>query len=97
MDGTPPCTNKEAIKFAALQCQVQFGNHDKTKHKPSFLQLAEFLPREYAKIKGIEKKIFVEHCRLHNLSEMDAMFQYIQCQSLKTDGVIHFLVKVRLS
>ena len=55
----------------------------------------EFLPREYTKIKGIEKNIFAEHRKLHNLSEINARFRYIQlCRSLRTYGVTFFLVKV---
>ena len=96
VDGTHPCTREEGVQFAALQCQVQYGNHNEAKHKSGFLQLTEFLPREYTKIKGIEKNIFTEHRKLHNLSEINARFRYIQlCRSLRTYGVTFFLVKVR--
>ncbi len=83
------------MQFAALQCQVQYGNHAEAKHKPGFLSLEEFLPREYVKLKGIEKNILAEHRKLHNLSEINARFRYIQlCRSLRTYGVTFFLVKV---
>ena len=96
VDGTHPCTREEAIQFAAPQCQIQYGNHNEAKHKPGFLNLIEFLPREYTKIKGIEKNIFADHRKLHNLSEINARFRYIQlCRSLRTYGVTFFLVKVR--
>jgi len=36
--GTHPCTLEEAAQFAALQCQVQYGNHEPDRHKPGFLQ-----------------------------------------------------------
>ena len=95
VDGAHPCTREEALQFAALQCQVSYGNHSEAKHKPGFLNLTEFLPREYTKIKGIEKVIFSEHRKLHNLSELNAKFRYIQlCRSLRTYGVTFFLVKV---
>ena len=82
--------------MAALQCQIQYGNHNEAKHKPGFLDLTEFLPREYVRIKGIEKNIFSDHRKLHNLSEINARFRYIQlCRSLRTYGVTFFLVKVR--
>ena len=97
IDGTHPCTRDEGVQFAALQCQIQYGNHNEAKHKPGFLNLEEFLPREYVKIKGIEKSIFADHRKLHNLSEINAKFRYIQlCRSLRTYGVTFFLVKVTI-
>lgn len=95
VEGAHPCTREEALQFAALQCQVAYGNHSEAKHKPGFLNLTEFLPREYVKVKGIEKMIYGEHRKLHNLSELNAKFRYIQlCRSLRTYGVTFFLVKV---
>ena len=95
VDGAHPCTREEALQFAALQCQVAYGNYNEAKHKPGFLNLAEFLPREYVKVKGIERLIYAEHRKLHNLSELNAKFRYIQlCRSLRTYGVTFFLVKV---
>ena len=97
IDGTHPCTRDEAVQFAALQCQIQYGNHNEAKHKPGFLTLEEFLPREYVKLKGIEKAIYTDHRKLHNLSEINAKFRYIQlCRSLRTYGVTFFLVKVKI-
>ena len=76
--------------------------------------LQKFLPREYVKIKGIEKSIFAvsgrgyvklccygdifkEHRKLHNMSELNAKFRYIQlCRSLRTYGVTFFLVKEKM-
>ena len=94
-NGTHPCTRSESVQLAALQCQIQYGNHDGSKHKRGFLELREFLPCQYIKIKGIEKSIFTEHRKLHNLSEINAKFRYVQfCRSLRTYGVTFFLVKV---
>ena len=36
--GKIPCTLEEASQLAALQCQVQFGNHEPDKHKPGFIK-----------------------------------------------------------
>ena len=36
VDSTHPCTREEAIQFAALQCQIQYGNYDEAKHKPGY-------------------------------------------------------------
>ncbi|PVD36353.1 hypothetical protein C0Q70_03333 [Pomacea canaliculata] len=72
LNGTHPVSIEEAIQFAGLQCQVQFGDHVEAKHRPGFLDLKEFLPREYVKTKGIEKKIFVEHKKHAGLAEIEA-------------------------
>lgn len=57
--------------------------------------LKEFLPQSYTKIKGIEKKIFSEHKKHYNLSELDAKVLYTKtARSLPTYGVTFFLVKV---
>ena len=95
IDGTHPCTHEEAIQLAALQCQVQYGNHNEAKHKAGLLNLDELLPREYIKIKRIGKLILAEHQKLHNVSEQNAKYRYIQlCRSLLTYGGTFFLVKV---
>lgn len=38
VDGKHPCTFDEACQFAALQAQVQFGNHEPDKHKPGYMK-----------------------------------------------------------
>ncbi len=38
ISGKHPCTAEEASQFAAIQCQVQFGNHEPDKHKPGFIK-----------------------------------------------------------
>lgn len=46
-------------------------------------------------MKGIEKKIFAEHFKHKDLSELDAKVLYTKnARSLKTYGVTFFLVKV---
>ncbi|XP_066270433.1 talin-1-like isoform X15 [Branchiostoma lanceolatum] len=97
LNGTHPVTVDEAMMFAAYQTQIQFGDHIETKHKSGFLDLKEFLPKEYVKNKGIEKKIWLEHRKLAGLSELDAKVRYTQqCRSLKTYGVTFFLVKEKM-
>ncbi|KAL7754362.1 hypothetical protein RI367_000343 [Sorochytrium milnesiophthora] len=92
--GTHPCTQEEAVQFAALQCQIMHGSHDDNKHKPGFLNLKEFLPDEYRKSKELEKKIYAEHRKLQGMTEINAKYRYVQlCRSLKTYGVTFFLVK----
>ncbi|XP_064472172.1 talin-2-like isoform X2 [Ornithodoros turicata] len=97
LNTTHPVTVDEACKFAGLQCQIQFGDHNETKHKPGFLDLKEFLPKEFCKIKGIEKKVFAEHRKHIGTSELDAKVKYVaQARSLKTYGVTFFLVKEKM-
>uniref|UniRef100_A0A8C1VTX4 Talin 1 n=1 Tax=Cyprinus carpio TaxID=7962 RepID=A0A8C1VTX4_CYPCA len=57
LNGSHPVSFDKACEFAGFQCQIQFGDHNESKHKPGFLDLKEFLPKEYIKNKG-EKRIF---------------------------------------
>jgi len=38
VSGKYPCREDEAIQFAAIQCQIQFGNHEPDKHNSKFLK-----------------------------------------------------------
>ncbi|XP_022115337.2 talin-1 isoform X5 [Pieris rapae] len=97
LDGTHPVTQDKACEFAGLQCQIQFGDHKEDKHTPGFLDLKEFLPASYVKVKGIEKKIFKEHKKHINLSELDAKVLYTKsARDLPTYGVAFFLVKEKM-
>ncbi|RWS31093.1 talin-1-like protein [Leptotrombidium deliense] len=95
--GTHPVTVDEACQFGGLQCQIQFGDNVENKHKPGFLDLKEFLPKDYTKTKGIEKKIFSEHKMNAGFNELDAKVKYVRlARSLKTYGVTFFLVKEKV-
>jgi talin len=97
IDGTHPVSKDEAVHLSALQCQALYGNYNEAKHKPGFLTLAEFLPKEYVKVKGIEKIIFQEHRKHFSMSELSAKYRYItKCRSMSTYGVTFFLVKEKL-
>ncbi|CAH2056203.1 unnamed protein product, partial [Iphiclides podalirius] len=95
--GTHPITQDKACEFAGIQCQIQFGDHKEDKHTSGFLDLKEFLPASYVKVKGIEKKIFKEHRKHAGLSELDAKVLYTKsARDLKTYGVAFFLVKEKM-
>ncbi|CAH2222289.1 jg8326 [Pararge aegeria aegeria] len=95
--GTHPITQDKACEFAGIQCQIQFGDHKEDKHTMGFLDLKEFLPASYMKVKGIEKKVFKEHRRHAGLSELDAKVLYTKsARDLKTYGVAFFLVKEKM-
>lgn len=97
IDGTHPCTVDESVQFSALQCQVDFGNHNPALHKPGFLKVEDFLSPSARKVKGIEKKIVAEYRKLVGMSEINAKYRYVQlCRSLKTYGITFFEVKQRL-
>ncbi|CAH1732138.1 talin-1-like isoform X1 [Aphis gossypii] len=97
LDGTHPVTEELALQLAGIQTHIQFGNYCETKHRPPFLDLKEFLPQSYTKIKGIEKKIFSEHKNHIGLSELDAKVLYTKtARSLPTYGVTFFLVKEKM-
>ncbi|XP_050426886.1 talin-1-like isoform X2 [Adelges cooleyi] len=97
LDGTHPVTEDLALQLAGIQTHIQFGNYCETKHRPPFLDLKEFLPQSYIKVKGIEKKIFVEHKKHVGLSELDAKVFYTKtARSLPTYGVTFFLVKEKM-
>ncbi|XP_064164643.1 talin-1 isoform X1 [Anguilla rostrata] len=96
LNGSHPVSFDKACEFAGYQCQIQFGDHQESKHKPGFLDLKEFLPKEYIKNKG-EKKIFQAHKNCQNMTEIEAKVSYVKlARSLKTYGVSFFLVKEKM-
>ncbi|KAK0132068.1 Talin-1 [Merluccius polli] len=96
LNGSHPVSFEKACDFAGYQCQIQFGDHNETKHKPGFLDLKEFLPKEYIKHKG-EKRIFQAHKNSQNMTEIEAKVSYVKlARSLKTYGVSFFLVKEKM-
>lgn len=97
IQGTHPVTIDQACQFAGIQCQIQFGNFDESKHKPGYLDLKDFLPRDYVRMKHIEKRIFAEHAKYTGNSDLDAKVLYVKlARSLKTYGVTFFLVKEKM-
>ncbi|XP_033160745.1 talin-2 isoform X2 [Drosophila mauritiana] len=98
LDGTHPVTQDKACEFAGIQVHIQFGPHNEAKHKTGFLDLKDFLPQSYVRTKGIEKKIFSEHRKHVDLSEIDAKVLYTKtARELPTYGVTFFLVKEKMN
>ncbi len=89
----------EAIQFAALQCQVQFGNFNAAVHKPGFLQakLEQFVPPDVAKkAKNLEAAIFKEYRSLSGMSETKAKYRYVQLiRSLRAYGMTCYDAEVK--
>uniref|UniRef100_H3CSI8 Talin 2 n=1 Tax=Tetraodon nigroviridis TaxID=99883 RepID=H3CSI8_TETNG len=97
LNGSHPVSFDKACEFAGIQAQIQFGPHVEHKHKPGFLDLKEFLPKEYTKQRGSEKKIFQDHKNCGEMTEIEAKVKYVKlARSLQTYGVSFFLVKEKM-
>ncbi|KAM8893732.1 talin-2a isoform 2-T2 [Spinachia spinachia] len=97
LNGSHPVSFDKACEFGGIQAQIQFGPHVEHKHKQGFLDLKEFLPKEYIKQRGAEKKIFQEHKNCGEMTEIEAKVKYVKlARSLRTYGVSFFLVKEKM-
>ncbi|XP_036442190.1 talin-2a isoform X4 [Colossoma macropomum] len=97
LNGSHPVSFDKACEFGGIQTQIQFGPHIEHKHKVGFLDLKEFLPKEYIKQRGAEKKIFQEHKACGEMTEIEAKVKYVKlARSLRTYGVSFFLVKEKM-
>ncbi|XP_058851029.1 talin-2-like [Acipenser ruthenus] len=97
LNGSHPVSFDKACEFGGIQAQIQFGPHVEYKHKPGFLDLKEFLPKEYIKQRGAEKKIFQDHKNCGEMTEIEAKVKYVKlARSLRTYGVSFFLVKEKM-
>ncbi|XP_007533961.1 talin-2 isoform X2 [Erinaceus europaeus] len=97
LNGSHPVSFEKACEFGGFQAQIQFGPHVEHKHKPGFLDLKEFLPKEYIKQRGAEKRVFQEHKNCGEMSEIEAKVKYVKlARSLRTYGVSFFLVKEKM-
>ncbi|XP_070814858.1 talin-2a isoform X2 [Chaetodon trifascialis] len=97
LNGSHPVSFDKACEFGGIQAQIQFGPHIEHKHKPGFLDLKEFLPKEYIKQRGAEKKVFQEHKNCGEMTEIEAKVKYVKlARSLRTYGVSFFLVKEKM-
>ncbi|KAM9753141.1 talin-2 isoform 2-T3 [Menidia menidia] len=97
LNGSHPVSFDKACEFAGFQAQIQFGPHVEHKHKPGFLDLKEFLPKEYIKQRGSEKKIFQDHKNCGEMTEIEGKVKYVKlARSLQTYGVSFFLVKEKM-
>ncbi|XP_048000507.1 talin-2-like isoform X2 [Leguminivora glycinivorella] len=95
LEGRHPVTEEQAVQFAGIQCQVQYGDFQEDKHKPGFIEnLSEFLPHTYANSWGMEKKVIKEHKKHSGLTQLEAKHLYTKtARDLPTYGVTFFLVK----
>lgn len=98
LSGRYPCTQDDAVLFAALHMQINIGNYDPSRSTKQ-MDLKQYLPPNYHKNikKGLDEKIFREHKKLVGLVEANAKYRYVQlCRSLKTYGITFFDVQLKL-
>eukprot|EP01133_Synstelium_polycarpum_P004292 gene4292-5011_t len=97
ISGSHPCSYDEAVQFAALQCQIQLGNHNTTAHKTGYLKIKEYMPPSFHKKKDAEKDIYKEFRKLVGMTDTNSKYRYVQlCRSLKTYGITFFQTKERV-
>ncbi len=94
-------SKEEALQLAGLQCQIQFGDCQEPMsakaRQPGWLDLREFLPKEYLKARDVDKRVMQHYRECTGMNELDAKVHYVQrCRSLKTYGVTFFLVKEKV-
>ncbi|PRP77561.1 actin binding protein [Planoprotostelium fungivorum] len=93
--GTTICTIYEAIKLAALQCQIRFG--DCTVPQEGFLENVydEYLPPDYVQRFGkISGEIYKEYKALSGINSTNAKYRYIlHARALKTYAFTFFKVE----
>uniref|UniRef100_A0A3B4CCQ6 Talin 2b n=1 Tax=Pygocentrus nattereri TaxID=42514 RepID=A0A3B4CCQ6_PYGNA len=97
LNGSHPVSFDKACEFAGIQAQIQFGPHVEHKHKPGFLDLKEFLPKEYIKQRGYVLFNLQDHKNCGEMTEIEAKVKYVKlARSLRTYGVSFFLVKEKM-
>ncbi|KAJ3291676.1 hypothetical protein HDU79_002134 [Rhizoclosmatium sp. JEL0117] len=94
LSGRTLCKVDEAIAFAGLILQCHLGNHEPDVHTARVLNLLELVPEEYVKQRDIAKRILKAHGKLHGLSAVTAMRQFIRLvRSLEYHGVTFYKVQ----
>jgi talin len=87
-------SNEEAVMFAALQCQIVFGNFDAEKHTKAFFKdkkTRDMVAPIKRKERHLYDEVVKEWKKLVNTSEVNAKFRYVQLsRSLKTYGITYY-------
>lgn len=98
LNKTHPVNLDGACKFAGIQCQAQLGDFMEGKTtRPGYINLRDYLPADFAKVKNVERKVFAEHKKYLGLNELEAKAKYVnEARSLPTYGVTFFLVKEKV-
>mmetsp|Transcript_1381 Transcript_1381/g.4954 ORF Transcript_1381/g.4954 Transcript_1381/m.4954 type:complete len:920 (-) Transcript_1381:54-2813(-) len=99
ISGQCPCSEKVAVRLAAMQVQLSYGNYAPSKHHKGFLAEAirDYLPREIVaenEIDYLEARIFNLHKTLVGKENGEVMQSYLDlAQQIQTYGASIYLVK----
>eukprot|EP01137_Pigoraptor_chileana_P011224 Opistho-2@61747 len=74
----PELTQRDAISFAALQCQVSMGDADRSLGEISDKVVTEVLPAEFQKVKKIDKLVAEDYNKLRGINTNNAMYHYVR-------------------
>jgi len=95
VSGMHPVTKMEAVQFAGLQAQAQYGIFNPATHKPGFLDLADFVPPMYLKMKDMETLVLSSWKSLGSMTMIEAKYKYhLLCMTLATYGKTMFSVQI---
>lgn len=94
ISGTHPVTYEQALQFAGLQAQAEYGDFDDSRRT---IDMRPFLPRSYLKVKGAEKRVFDEWTNNRSFNDIQSKMEYIiRARKLPTYGVTFFLVREKM-
>eukprot|EP01136_Pigoraptor_vietnamica_P003304 Opistho-1_new@32379 len=87
----PELSQKDAISFAAMQCQVSMGDADRSLGEISDKVVSEVLPAEFQKVKKIDKLVAEEYNKLRGINTQNAMYHYVRkYATLPSYGITKF-------
>lgn len=91
VQGNTPCSVEQAVKLAAIQYQAYVQHRTAMNSTVAFCRPIDFLPVEYAGVRGIDQKMYKEQESLNLKSEKDIYTTYRTCYaSLPTHDTIFF-------
>jgi len=91
VDGDYPCPMNQAIRFAAIQAQVDCGDYDPQNPKTIVKDLC--LPLEWRKEKGIEAQIVTGWKNLIRMNPQQAKYRYyMEMRNLRSFGITFYEV-----
>lgn len=95
INGTHPVTFDQAMQFAGIQAQAEYGDFDESRRS---IDMRPFMPRSYFKSKtGGDRRVFDEWSKQRGANDLMAKVAYIKlARSLKTYGVTFFLVREKM-
>ncbi|KAL5516767.1 hypothetical protein EMCRGX_G002176 [Ephydatia muelleri] len=91
VQGNTPCSMEQAVRLAAIQYQAYVQHRTAMNSTVAFCRPIDFLPVEYAGVRGIDQKMYKEQESLNLKSEKDIYTTYrTYYTSLPTHDTIFF-------